>query len=507
MRTLLLASLAAAASPLSAQVREVYLASSPSTAATAWHSSTDGLVVRDWRANPGGDLVLGNASEPRFDATGRLYFVRSVDHEHVEVSRATWVLDPGTIVPRPAQPGERVPAMAPATAQGSGPAIKLTIDPGHGGSDPGALGNGLQEDDINLDVSLRLEALLIADTDDTSGGGNWDVLMTRSIDTTVSLSARVNAANAFGATSFLSVHMNAFSNPSANGTETFCHPSVATSTAGALRNRVQAEALAAWNLTDRGVKTANFFVLANTAMPAALLEGGFISNVGDAAVMADPNERQTMARHMLYALQAHHGFTPHDPVTTGRLRGIVYDSSIGTSAPLQNATVGLGDGTFTTTNSTGYFEFILSPGTYSYSVTASAFSFGQATRTVTGGADIWGSVGIAPRAAPLLSVSSDSVQPNQNATLTIIADPNSPVGLFLNLAPAVPLVDLSVIGFEFLWPALPNLVSVPLGSTNIIGTATLDLASPAGGFEVHTQVLSVWQGQFKLSNGTAFRID
>jgi N-acetylmuramoyl-L-alanine amidase len=188
---------------------------------------------------------------------------------------------------------------------------RIVIDPGHGGSDPGGVGNGLQEKNIVLDVATRFRNLLNADSNDTRGGGNWTALMTRSSDVFVSLSARAAYSNNQGANRFMSIHSNAFSSSSANGTETF---SFAEGTTGAaLRNLVQAEMIAAWGLTNRGNKTANFAVLRDTAAPAVLHELAFITNATDAAKLGSATERQKAAVAHLRAIQRHYGFSPYLP--------------------------------------------------------------------------------------------------------------------------------------------------------------------------------------------------
>lgn len=188
---------------------------------------------------------------------------------------------------------------------------RIVIDPGHGGSDPGGVGTGLQEKNIVLDVSSRFRSLLAADAADTRGGGNWTALMTRSSDVFVSLAARASFSNDQGANRFMSIHSNAFSSASANGTETF---SFAEGTTGAaLRNLVQAEMIAAWGLTNRGNKTANFAVLRDTAAPAVLHELAFITNATDAAKLGSATERQKAAVAHLRAIQRHYGITPYLP--------------------------------------------------------------------------------------------------------------------------------------------------------------------------------------------------
>lgn len=80
---------------------------------------------------------------------------------------------------------------------------KIFIDPGHGGSDPGAVGNGIQEKDITLRIATMIRDMLVSEYEDVT------VRMSRTSDETVSLSERSNAANAWGADYFVSVHVNA----------------------------------------------------------------------------------------------------------------------------------------------------------------------------------------------------------------------------------------------------------------------------------------------------------
>jgi N-acetylmuramoyl-L-alanine amidase len=122
--------------------------------------------------------------------------------------------------------------------------MKIVIDPGHGGTDPGGVGTGMQEKNIVLDTSKRFKAMLDADTADTAGGGKWTALMTRDTDVFVSLAGRSAYSNDQGADRFMSIHSNAFSDPAANGTETFSYTEGGS--AAELRNLVQAEMIAAW---------------------------------------------------------------------------------------------------------------------------------------------------------------------------------------------------------------------------------------------------------------------
>src|SRR5690606_1620420 len=118
-------------------------------------------------------------------------------------------------------------ASAPAAA------VDVCIDPGHGGGDPGAVGCGLQEKNININTSTRLKDLLAP---------HATVFMTRTGDSSVSLSARTNYANGQGADRFVSIHSNAAS-VVATGIETFSHPQ-GSATSHDLRNKIQARMIA-----------------------------------------------------------------------------------------------------------------------------------------------------------------------------------------------------------------------------------------------------------------------
>ncbi len=201
--------------------------------------------------------------------------------------------------------------IALATTGSAGAAPTIVIDPGHGGADPGGVGTGQQEKTIVLDVSRRFANLLVADTADAAGGGSWVGFLTRNDDTAVSLASRSAYSNNKGADRFMSIHANAFADPGANGTETFSL--VGTGTGAALRNLVQAEMIAAWGLTNRGNKTANFAVLRDTAAPAVLHELAFITNVPDAAKLASPEQRELAAQAHLRALQRHYNIAPYVP--------------------------------------------------------------------------------------------------------------------------------------------------------------------------------------------------
>lgn len=465
----------------------------PAGAQVLWSEGAGLQLLR----RDGTRLTLGAAGLPRFAADGRLVFVTGEEQGERLVSTRTWVLDPGARAPRPPRPGEGLPPWEPTPVADPGAAPRICVDPGHGGGDPGAIGNGLLEKDVTLDVALRLGQLLADDTADGSGGGAWEVLLTRTSDVFVSLLERVTLANAFGADSFVSIHANAFGDPAANGTETYAFAE--GTTAALLRDAIHARMLEAWGLTDRGTKTANFYVLVNTAMPASLSEMGFVTNPGDALLLGDPSARQEMALAHLFALQEHHGFGVHEPGggATGTLQGILFDASLGSGSPLAGATVALADGTATTTNGAGLFAFALPAGTYTLAGTAPGYAVGSASETVGTGV-VWESFGLDPVTAPTLAASLAGT----SLTLQVQGDPASPTWLLANLVPQLPL---TAVGFKgLLWPAAAGLVLLPVGASGPTGQLTVGASlPPAPGFWLHVQALTGQGGAPRLSNGVA----
>lgn len=168
--------------------------------------------------------------------------------------------------------------------------MKLYLDPGHGGSDPGAQGNGLKEKNINFDIARRIRNIL---TNEYKG---VHVRMSRTDDNTKSLTQRTNEANSWGADYYLSIHCNSF-NGSARGYEDFIHSSLSDSSQTArYQDTIHAEVIKVNQLQDRGQKKANFHVLRETIMSALLTENGFIDNAQDAELMKEASWRQSVAR-------------------------------------------------------------------------------------------------------------------------------------------------------------------------------------------------------------------
>lgn len=187
---------------------------------------------------------------------------------------------------------------------------RIMIDPGHGGTDPGARGElGTVEKDLVLEISLRVAELL-------RRAGN-EVHLTRARDEFISLSNRVDRAKEIEADLFVSIHFNSAANREAKGTETFVLPAAGfpgTSDQAVhpppprlpgnafdpgsqlLAYAIQRNVLKRTGNEDRGIKRARFYVLREAPCPAVLFEGAFLSNPGDARNLHRPEYKEQMAR-------------------------------------------------------------------------------------------------------------------------------------------------------------------------------------------------------------------
>lgn len=192
---------------------------------------------------------------------------------------------------------------SPAFARGGLQGVKIFIDPGHGGPEPGAIGpSGLREADVNLRVATVLRNCLVE-------YGGAIVKMSRTGNVDVSLAARVAAANYWGADRFVSVHHNASYNRSYNATETYAY-TYAGWVSLDLRNRVHRRLVAGLGLPDGGARTANFYVLRNTWMPSILTEASYISNPYQEARLKDAGYTWREGYYIYLGIADHYGVTP-----------------------------------------------------------------------------------------------------------------------------------------------------------------------------------------------------
>jgi N-acetylmuramoyl-L-alanine amidase len=224
-----------------------------------------------------------------------------------------------------------------ATARGTRTVARVALDPGHGGTDPGAIGPaGTREKDVTLAIARKVALLLAHD--------GIQVTLTRDDDRFVTLEERTARANSFGADLFLSIHCNAAESHGKHGVETYVLDTArdemagriaarenATSAAagaeigsilasmrladqsarsGRLADLLQRAALASIHLgypdtTDGGVHTAGFYVLVGARMPAVLFETSYISNAREEARLASDDYEQRLADGIANAVRAY----------------------------------------------------------------------------------------------------------------------------------------------------------------------------------------------------------
>jgi N-acetylmuramoyl-L-alanine amidase CwlD len=186
----------------------------------------------------------------------------------------------------------------------------IVLDPGHGGTDPGAQANGLTEKVLTLDVARRLRTLLIA--------RGWQVAMTRDSDADVyhaddsahdELQARCDLANAAGARLFVSIHVNSYTSADLQGTTTYFYHPQDSAFASAVENAL----VAGLGTQNDGAQHANFYVIHHTTMPAILVETAFLSNPGDATRLRSDGFRQAIASAITTGITAYTGGSQAHP--------------------------------------------------------------------------------------------------------------------------------------------------------------------------------------------------
>ncbi|MGN0887235.1 MAG: N-acetylmuramoyl-L-alanine amidase [Candidatus Spyradenecus sp.] len=152
-------------------------------------------------------------------------------------------------------------------------AVKIVLDAGHGGKDPGACSGKYHEADAALAIAKQVGTRLKAK--------GYEVRYTRTKDVAFSLSERCRMANNWDADYFVSIHLNASENPKAHGVEVLRYPIVGSATKE-LANSIQAALVDATGFYDRGVKLrGDLYVLKHTRCPAALVECGFLTNADE----------------------------------------------------------------------------------------------------------------------------------------------------------------------------------------------------------------------------------
>lgn len=168
----------------------------------------------------------------------------------------------------------------------------IVIDPGHGGSDPGAISNGVKESAVNLAIAEKVIAKLEAD--------GYNVVTTRTDDNTYpSLQDRVDIAskktNGKIPAIFVSIHCNSFENSDTNGTQVYYHPNSKYGT-------ILAQNIYNANISLTSLKAAqihdgsHLYVIRKTIQPAALVETAFLSNSSDRAYLTSEEGQEALAQ-------------------------------------------------------------------------------------------------------------------------------------------------------------------------------------------------------------------
>jgi N-acetylmuramoyl-L-alanine amidase len=273
----------------------------------------------------------GLVQEVRLEPVGDAAVLRVVLESQAGEIKHTVLQDPYRLVLDVYRPKE-APGVAEPGRGGMQPLRLIVLDAGHGGHDSGATGpSGVMEKDVVLDVTRRVARMI-------EPGLGVKTVMSRDSDVFVPLRERTNFANKQGADLFVSIHANAHPQAVSEGVETYflsseASDNAARQVAATENNVVQLESPASrrqgdvlksilWdlaqsefqeessfmaetvqdsmskslNLVSRGVKQAGFYVLGGAAMPAILIEIGFLTNRKEEKKLATPEHREALAR-------------------------------------------------------------------------------------------------------------------------------------------------------------------------------------------------------------------
>jgi len=280
-----------------------------------------------------GESVIHLSAPPRF-SEGDFYLPAAVAAiELGRLSGKTVSYQPESRELRICDNNGSLPTINTGNSNGNTSLIRrIIIDAGHGGKDPGAVGNGLNEKDIALALALQTaQALNRADP-------SFEIILTRDRDVFIPLSDRAKIANQAHGDIFISIHCNASRRRAANGFEIFVLNADASDNSArttaelensaieyesaeaqeeysndvdgvlarlrlneyqqesvALAGEVKAQIISRYRMEDRGVKSARFYVLRGALMPSVLVETAFISNPEDARKLRDPEFQSGIA--------------------------------------------------------------------------------------------------------------------------------------------------------------------------------------------------------------------
>jgi N-acetylmuramoyl-L-alanine amidase len=197
-------------------------------------------------------------------------------------------------------------AHARRASKDSGSSTTVVIDAGHGGHDRGGIpGQRVAEKEVTLDVAQRLKKALAA--------SGYRVVMTRDSDVFVPLGTRVAIANSYANAIFVSIHFNSAKRSGAGGIETYFYNRESLPLASAIHYFVAGGAPS----SNRNVRRRGYYVLRKAAVPAVLVECGFLTNPTEAALAQTASYRQKLAEEIAAGVRGRNSVT--SALTTTRV--------------------------------------------------------------------------------------------------------------------------------------------------------------------------------------------
>jgi N-acetylmuramoyl-L-alanine amidase len=176
---------------------------------------------------------------------------------------------------------------AAAEIRGENSFSTVVIDPGHGGFDRGGIpGQIVPEKMVALDTALRLQKILQR--------AGLRTVMTRTTDVFIPLSMRSAIANAQHDAIFVSIHYNAARRSGAHGIETYSE----NNRGAVLAARIQRDIVTRVSTENRGIRSAEYYVLRNCRLPSVLVECGFLTNPVEAQLALTPEYREKVAEQI-----------------------------------------------------------------------------------------------------------------------------------------------------------------------------------------------------------------
>ncbi|MCF7890436.1 N-acetylmuramoyl-L-alanine amidase [Candidatus Bipolaricaulota bacterium] len=184
--------------------------------------------------------------------------------------------------------------VAPGGAIQSTP-VKITIDAGHGGYDPGSIVSGLSEKKVNLQIALKVKEL-------GEDHPALDFVLTRTSDNFVPLLDRLGYAEEHGNDGYLSVQANSFSDPRVNGVETILDRTRKQGGASwDMAKLIQESVVGRTDARDRGIRYQRLYTR-YTEIPSAMVEVGFLTSPSERERLASSTYRESIARGIIQGL-------------------------------------------------------------------------------------------------------------------------------------------------------------------------------------------------------------